>query len=103
MEQKEKILQNKVLNDLRSFGKYCECFKLIKASDNGFGDIFFTFKTTGAVFLEMKKPSGKLEKLQEKKIRSLNECGTKAYPCYSWEDWMEIKKSLGIEKIMLSQ
>lgn len=74
----------------------------MKASDNGFGDIFFSFKITGAVFLETKRPAGKLRKLQEKKIESLNECGTKAYACYTWEGWVEIKRNLGIHKSLLS-
>jgi len=93
----EAKLQSQILNDLRSLGKYCECFKLIKTSDNGEPDIFFTTKLTGGVLLELKRLSGSLNKLQEVKINKLNECGTKTFACYSWIEWVQIKKSLKLD------
>ena len=90
----ESNLQTKVLKDLRSFGKYCECFKIIKTSDNGEPDIFFTTALTGSILLEMKKLKGNPEELQKVKIKKINECGTRAFVCHSWEEWISIK--LGI-------
>jgi len=94
----ESNLQSKILNDLRSFGKYCECFKIIKASDNGEPDIFFTTILTGGVLLELKRLTGSAEKLQIFKINKLNKCGTKTFVCHSWQEWVSIKKILNLEK-----
>jgi len=90
--------QTKVLNDLRSFGKYCECFKIIKTSDNGEPDIFFTMALTGPVLVEMKRLAGGPEKLQSIKIQKLRECGAKVFVCHSWEEWVEIKRILRITR-----
>jgi len=92
-----------MLKDLRSYGKNCECFKIIKTSDNGEPDIFFTMAITGAVLIEVKRKHGKAAKLQENKIEKLNRCGTRTFLCNTWERWMEIKKELGIPKVVLSQ
>jgi hypothetical protein len=94
----ESQLQSKILNELRSFGKYCECFKIIKASDNGEPDIFFTTRLTGGVLLELKRLSGSPEKLQKIKIAKLNDCGTKTFVCHSWDEWCRIKTELDLNK-----
>ena len=88
--------QYKILTDLRSFGKYCEAFKIIKASDNGEPDIFFTFALTGAVLIEAKRRDGSARKLQKNKIKKLNLCGTQTFLCHCWEEWFDIKKTLGL-------
>jgi len=95
---KESRIQSLILKDLRSLGKYCECFKVESPSDNGVPDIFFTTKETGAVFVEVKRPSGVLSKFQKEKLEKLNSCGTKAFACYSWEGWALLKSSLGLSK-----
>jgi len=100
---KESSLQSKILNDLRSFGKYCECFKIMKTSDNGEPDVFFTTKITGAVLIEIKRPDGSTQKIQSAKIKKLNECGTQAYICYSWENWASLKNDLGLSLATLSK
>jgi hypothetical protein len=92
----EKKIQDIILKDLRSYGKYCECFKIIKSSDSGELDIFFTTKITGAVFIEVKKPGEVPSKLQEYKIKKLNDCGSKAFSCDSIDSWNNIKISLGL-------
>ena len=92
----EKKNQTKILKDLRSYGKYCESFKIIKTSDNGEPDIFFSFALTGAILIEAKRLTGAPRKLQEKKIKKLNICGTRTFVCHSWEEWYSIKKSLGL-------
>ena len=93
---KESEIQSKILTDLRSRAKNCECFKIMKASDNGEPDIFFTTKETGGVLIETKRPSGSLRKLQENKLEKLNKCGTPTFVCHSWEEWVEVKKKIGL-------
>jgi len=92
----ESDIQSSILADLRSLGRHCECFKIQKTSDNGEPDIFFTTRITGAVLIEVKKPGGRISKLQISKLKKLNDCGTKAFACYSWQAWVEVKKSLGL-------
>jgi len=94
----EKNIQDHILKDLRSYGRFCECFKIIKSSDSGEMDIFFTTKITGAVMLEVKKPGERPRKLQEYKISKINECGTKAFYCDSIESWGNIKSLIGLSK-----
>jgi hypothetical protein len=94
----ESKLQTDILCDLRSLGKYCECFKIEKTSDNGIPDIFFTTKMTGAVFVETKRSGEKAEKLQEVRIKRLCECGAKAFVCSTWKDWFYIKRLIGLNK-----
>jgi len=102
MEKLEKDIQSLILTDLRSMGKYCICFKIIKTSDNGIGDIFFSTKKTGGVFVETKRPKGIAEKLQKNKAEKLNNCGSKAFFCYSWNEWIELKNKLGLNTRNLS-
>jgi hypothetical protein len=94
----EAKLQSDILTDLRSFGKYCECFKIKSASDNGLPDIFFSTKHTGPVFIETKRKDGKAKALQLLKIKRLQSCGCKAMLCFSWEEWVEIKSLIGLSK-----
>ena len=91
-------LQTDILCDLRSFGKYCECFKIKKASDNGVPDIFFSTKFTGSVFVETKRNGEKARKLQEVRIKRLNECGAKAFVCSNWSEWFRVKQLVGLNK-----
>ena len=94
--ERESKLQTDVLNDLRSFGKYCVCTKIMKASDNGIPDIYLTLALTGSIFIETKRLIGKAAKIQKNKIKKMNECGTRAFICHSWEEWMDIKSKLHI-------
>jgi len=96
--EKESDLQTKILNDLRSLGKYCTCTKIMRASDNGFPDIFFSTALTGGVFIETKRFNGKASRLQILRIKKLNSCGTKAMVCFSWAEWIAIKQKLNMEK-----
>ena len=92
----ESRLQTKILNDLRSLGKYCEVFKIIKTSDNGIPDIFFTTAWTGGVFIETKRKKGRISKIQDIKLKNLNLCGSQSFSCYNWDEWWDIKKSIGL-------
>jgi len=94
----ESRLQSKILKDLRSdkLAPYVECFKVMKVSENGIPDVFFTTALTGAVFIEVKGPQGVPSPAQKYKIKRLNECGCKAFLVYNWEEWWKIKTDLGM-------
>lgn len=92
----EKILQTKILKDLRSLGKYCICFKIEKSSDNGIPDIFFSTVISGPILLEIKDNNEKPNKLQLYQINKSNLCGCKTYWVDSWQKWIELKKNIGI-------
>jgi len=92
----EQKLQTKILNDLRSFGKYCECFKIEKVSENGIPDVFFTMRICGPVFVEVKRTGEEPSNAQWGKIQKLNDCGTKAMWVNSWKGWVDLKLLLGI-------
>jgi len=93
---KEKLVQTKILHDLRSLGKYCEAFKIEKASDNGIPDIFFSTALTGGIFIETKDKTGEARKLQIFKISKLTSCGSRSFVCHSWDEWFNVKTVLGL-------
>ena len=78
------------------FGAHNKFFKILKSSVDGTPDIFFTTSKTGPVFIEVKAPDGKVSTAQVKMIRNLNECGCKAFECYSWGDWVYIKQRINL-------
>lgn len=92
---REYTLQEKILKDLRSYGKYIVAFKLQRSSDNGVPDIFFTTRFTGPVFIEVKREGESPSELQDFIIRKINLCGSKAFVCDTWNEWVNIKKHLG--------
>jgi len=96
MRGPEGKLQDKILKDLRSYGKFIVCTKVMKASDNGFPDIFFSTALTGAVLIETKREDGEAAKIQELRIKQLNERGSRAFVCNTWEGWIAIKQSLDL-------
>jgi hypothetical protein len=51
--------------------------KLIKTNKNGIPDCIF-IKQDDVVFIEVKRPEGKLSKLQEYRIKELNQKGIRA-------------------------
>lgn len=94
----EKVLQVKILKDLKSLGRYCTYYKNIKTSENGIPDVYFTTCLTRSVFVELKRKGEEAKRLQVHKIRKLNECGTRAFVCNSWEEWVKIKRKLEMAK-----
>ena len=92
----EKRLQNKILDDLRSFGKYIVVTKIVKTSDNGVPDVFFTTLFTGAIFIEVKNNGKQPNALQRKMIKKLNRSGVKALACSTVNQWKKIKCDLGL-------
>jgi hypothetical protein len=97
----EHKLQTKILKDLRSY-KQMMCFKIMKCSDNGIPDIFFTNKITGPCLLEVKRSGEKPSSLQFSILSKLNICGVTALWCSSWEEWVKIKKIINLSHDMLS-
>ena len=89
-------LQKKILKDLRSMKGYGECFKIMKASDDGVPDLFFTTALTGGIFIEAKALTGVASPMQKHKIKQFNLCGSRTFLCNSWEQWMEIKRELNM-------
>ena len=96
--EKESSIQTKILNDLRYLGKYCTCTKIMRTSDNGIPDIYFTTKLTGSVFIETKRIIGKTSEVQKNKIKKIKSCGTKVFLCHSWKEWLSIKSKLKMNK-----
>lgn len=90
--------QNKVLSDLRSYKKYITVFKIMKTSDNGVPDVFFTTKATGPIFLELKDKGKEPRENQILMIEKLNKTGVKSVWCDSWEEWVKIKKLINLSK-----
>lgn len=90
----ESRLQTKILNDLRSMGKHCVAFKIMKCSENGVPDIFFTTKKTGPILIETKAPKGEPSAKQGNMIQQLNDCGCRTFHCWSWQDWIIIKEDI---------
>jgi Holliday junction resolvase len=53
------------------------CIKLIKTNRNGIPDVCCV-KPNDVIFIEVKKPGGKTSKLQDYRIKELNDKGIKA-------------------------
>ena len=92
----ESKLQSKILKDLRSLGKYCVTFDIMKTSDNSVPDVFFTTALTGGIFIETKRPKGPIKKGQTLMISKLSLCGCQSFSCYTWDEWWDVKKTIGL-------
>lgn len=92
----EQNLQTKILKDLNSLGKCCVAFDVMKCSEGGVPDVFFTTVVTGPVLVEVKKPGGVLSRKQEDMIANLNDCGCKSFVVWNWSDWVAFKKVIGL-------
>ena len=75
----EQQTQNKIIKKLESEGWYC--IKLIKTNKNGIPDVV-ALKPDGVYFVEVKKEKGVLSKLQEWRIKELQDFGFKADVMY---------------------
>jgi len=94
------ILENRQMNKLeREIEKKCRGYaqskgamllKLKLANENGFPDRTLKFKYGTVIFIEFKKPGGKLRPEQRDWIRRLNEEITCAY----WVDTFEMFKDI---------
>ena len=69
----EKQIQSNKIKELETLGYYV--IKLIKTIKNGIPDILALHPTEGIKFYEIKKPTGKVSKLQQYRIKELKEYG----------------------------
>jgi len=69
----EQQIQAKRIKELEAEGYYV--IKLIKTNKNGIPDLIAIPPNTGVLFSEVKRPDGKLSKLQEFRIKELNKHG----------------------------
>lgn len=71
----EQQIQSKRIKQLEAEGYYV--LKLIKTNKNGIPDIIAIPKKSNVIFSEVKTPKGKLSKLQEYRLKELENYGFK--------------------------
>ena len=69
----EQKIQTKRIKELESEGYYV--IKLIKTNKNGIPDIVAIPPNSNVIFSEVKTPKGKVSKLQEYRLKELDEYG----------------------------
>jgi hypothetical protein len=69
----EQQIQSKRIKQLESEGYYV--LKLIKTNKNGIPDLVAIPPDCGVLFSEVKRPTGKLSRLQEYRLKELNQHG----------------------------
>jgi Holliday junction resolvase len=72
----EQQIQTRLIKELEDKGYYV--IKLIKTNKNGIPDLIAIPKNSDVEFIEVKRPDGKLSKLQEYRIKELNQHGIKS-------------------------
>jgi len=75
----EQDIQSKKIKELEGNGYYV--IKLVKTNKNGIPDLVAIPKDSGVLFVEVKKPDGRVSKLQEYRLRELERhgCRTEIY------------------------
>ena len=73
---KEQEIQAKKIKELEAHGYYV--IKLINTNKNGIPDLIAIPPNSDVLFIEVKGPKGKLSKLQEFRIKELNQYGIKS-------------------------
>jgi Holliday junction resolvase len=76
MSLKEQQIQSKLIKQLEEQGYYV--IKLVKTNKNGIPDLIAIPRDSDVEFIEVKRYDGKLSKLQEFRIKELNNHGIKA-------------------------
>lgn len=71
----EQQIQSKRIKELEAEGYYV--IKLIRTNKNGIPDLIAIPKGSDVLFVEVKKPDGKLSKLQEYRLKELQAHGVK--------------------------
>jgi|TARA_R110002124_G_scaffold283071_1_gene458620 Holliday junction resolvase len=71
----EQQIQSKRIKQLEAEGYYV--LKLIKTNKNGIPDLVALPKNCNVLFSEIKKPTGRVSKLQEYRLRELESYGFK--------------------------
>lgn len=69
----EQQIQSKRIKQLEEEGYYV--LKLIKTNKNGIPDLVAIPRDSGVLFSEVKRPTGKLSRLQEYRLKELNKHG----------------------------
>jgi len=72
---KEQQIQSNKIKELESQGYYV--IKLINTNKNGIPDLIAIPPNSNVLFVEVKKPDGKLSKLQEYRLKELKNHGVK--------------------------
>jgi Holliday junction resolvase len=80
-EISESKRQSKIINQLTKEGWLC--VKLIKTNKNGIPDLM-CLKEGITMFIEVKRPNGKLSELQKIRIKQLRDLG---FDCKIWVDY----------------
>ena len=80
----EQQIQSKLIKELEKKGYYV--IKLVKTNKNGIPDLIAIPKNSDVEFIEVKKPDGKLSKLQEYRIKELKNYGIKADVYYGKDE-----------------
>ena len=76
---KEQQLQTKRIKELEAQGFYV--IKLVSTNKNGIPDLIAIPPNSDVFFIEVKGPNGRLSKLQEFRIKELNNHGIKTEIC----------------------
>jgi len=71
----EQQIQSRRIKELEAQGYYV--IKLVRTNKNGIPDLIAIPKNSDVLFCEVKRPEGKLSKLQEYRIKELNQHGIK--------------------------
>jgi len=71
----EQQIQTKRIKELEAQGYYV--IKLIRTNKNGIPDLIAIPHNSDVLFSEVKRPGGKISKLQEFRIKELNQIGIK--------------------------
>jgi Holliday junction resolvase len=69
----EQQIQSKRIRELEAQGYYV--IKLVRTNKNGIPDLIAIPKNSDVLFCEVKRPEGRLSKLQEYRIKELNQHG----------------------------
>jgi Holliday junction resolvase-like predicted endonuclease len=72
---REQQIQSKKIKELEAEGYYV--IKLVTTNKNGIPDLIAIPKDSDVLFVEVKKPEGKLSKLQEYRLKELKAHGVK--------------------------
>jgi Holliday junction resolvase-like predicted endonuclease len=72
----EQQIQSKRIKQLEAEGYYV--IKLVKTNKNGIPDLIAIPKDSDVLFVEVKRPTGKLSKLQEYRLKELENHGIKS-------------------------